>query len=176
MMNILLWLETHRPSDLVIKRMSYTLYGMAIITILSLCVAPFYTIAINLDHSLPQHAFIIHKGETPKKGEFIAFKFQGFEPWFPKGSIFVKILSGTTGDVVSTANHGCIEYKVNDTVIGCAKPKTRDGHTLLLGPVGVVPKNRFVVRGTSPDSFDSRYNGVGWIKQQQVIGRAYAIF
>jgi len=175
-MSVLFWLENHKPSDLVIKRMSYTLYTMAFIAVFSVCVAPFYSIAINLDHSLPQHAFIIHKGETPKKGEFIAFKFQGFEPWFPKGSIFVKILSGTAGDIVSISNKTCIEYKVSDTVIGCAKPKTSDGHALLLGPVGVVPKNRFVVRGTSPDSFDSRYDGVGWIKKKQVIGRAYAIF
>jgi len=176
-MNILQWIQAKRPSNQVIKGMQYTLWGMALMAIIATCTAPFYSFAINMDHSLPGHLFFIHKGEYPKKGELVAFEFQGYEPWFPKGTIFVKKLSGTAGDVVTATNHqGCVSYQVNDTVIGCSRPKTHDGHILVPGPVGRVPEGRIVVRGTSYDSFDSRYAGVGWIRHEQVIGHAYRIF
>jgi len=174
---ILRWIQKKRPSDRVIRNMQYTLWAMAFIAVVSTCVAPFYTIAINLDHSLPGHVFLIHKGEYPQKGELVAFEFQGYEPWFPKGTIFVKKLSGTAGDIVTATNtQECLSYKVNDTIIGCARTKTNSGHILKPGPTGRVPEGRIVVRGTSYDSFDSRYDGVGWIQVKQVIGHAHLIF
>jgi len=165
-----------KPSHTVIRFFTYTLYIMAFLALASFCISPFYTVAINLDHSLPHRFFIIHKGEPVHRGDYVALNFQGYEPWFPKGTIFVKILAGVEGDKVFAHNNDCVEYVVNHTVIGCARTKTKDGHVLRPGPVGIVPRGRFVVRGTSYDSFDSRYAGVGWISYDQVVGRAYPVF
>jgi len=112
----------------------------------------------------------------PKKGQIIAFRFQGYKTYFPPDAIFVKMLAGVPGDVVRAVNHGCIAYQVNQTQVGCARATTRDGDPLTLGPVGEIPEHRYFVRGVSPDSFDSRYAGVGWIRKDQIIGRAYRLF
>ncbi|MDQ6959615.1 MAG: S26 family signal peptidase [Mariprofundaceae bacterium] len=174
------FMDRIRPSGRVIRWMTWLLYGMGMIALTAVVARPFFTVGINLDHSLPGHVFLIHRGEMPEKEQFVAFRFQGFEPYFPVGVTFVKILAGTPGDRVHAGNHGCIEYRVNSqstgTIIGCAKPEARDGRTLLLGPVGEIPRGRYAVRGTHPDSLDSRYAAVGWIRQGQIIGRAYRLF
>ncbi len=164
-----------RPPESVLRWMTRTLYAVAALIFVLLVAKPFFTIGINLDHSLPGYVFLIHKGEMPVKGQIVAFRFQGYKPYFSAGTIFVKLLAGVPGDVVSAVDHGCIEYRVNQMVIGCVRPKARDGHPLNLGPVGEIPPGRYAVRGTSIDSFDSRYAGVGWIKRSQIIGRAYRL-
>jgi len=165
-----------RPPDRAIRWMRRFLYGMGIIAFTAVVARPFFTLGINLDHSLPGHVFLIHKGEMPVKGQLVAFLFQGFPPYFPQGTTFVKILAGVPGDVVRAVDEGCIKYRVNRTIIGCAKPRTHDGKVLLLGPVGEIPRGRYAVRGTHPDSLDSRYAAVGWIRRGQIIGRAYRLF
>ncbi len=170
------FMDRIRPSDCVMRWMTWLLYGMGMIAFTAVVARPFFTVGINLDHSLPGHVFLIHKGEMPAKGKFVGFRFQGFPPYFPQGAIFVKILAGVPGDVVRVVDDGCIKYRVNRIVIGCAKPRTRDGKTLLLGPVGEIPRGRYAVRGTHPDSLDSRYAAVGWIRRGQIIGRAYRLF
>jgi len=170
------FMDRIRPSVRVIRWMTWLLYGMGMIAFTAVVSRPFFTLGINLDHSLPGHVFLIHKGEMPVKGQLVAFRFQGFPPYFPQGTTFVKILAGVPGDVVRAVDEGCIKYRVNRMVIGCAKPRTRDGQMLLLGPVGEIPRERYAVRGTHPDSLDSRYAAVGWIRQSQIIGHAYRLF
>lgn len=174
------FLDRIRPPDRVIRRMTWLLYGMAAMAATVVVAMPFFTIGINLDHSLPGHVFLIHKGEMPRRGQIVAFRFQGHPPYFPAGTTFVKILAGVPGDVVQAANNGCIEYRVHaptsSMVIGCAKANARDGLPLHPGPVGKIPQGRYAVAGTHPDSFDSRYAGVGWIRRDQIIGRARMIF
>jgi len=168
--------ERIQPPARWIRWMMWLLYGMLAIALTAVLARPFFTIGINLDHSLPGHVFLIHKGEMPARGQIMAFRFQGYKPYFRAGTTFVKILAGIPGDVVRATDHGCIQYRVNHTVIGCARAFAHDGHPLNLGPVGEIPKGRYAVRGTSFDSFDSRYAGVGWIKRGQIIGRAYRLF
>jgi len=170
------FMDRIRPPDRVIRWMTWLLYGMGMIAFTAVVARPFFTLGINLDHSLPGYVFLIHKGEMPERGQLVAFRFQGFEPYFPAGATFVKILAGMPGDVVSAVDEGCIKYRVNRVVIGCAKPGTRDGQMLLLGPVGEIPRERYAVRGTHPDSLDSRYAAVGWIRKSQIIGHAYRLF
>ncbi len=170
------FMDSIHPPERVIRWLMRLLYAMAAIVITTVVARPFFTVGINLDHSLPGTVFLIHKGEMPKRGQVVAFRFQGYKPYFPAGAIFVKLLAGIPGDTVRATDHGCIQYSVNQTVIGCARAHARDGHSLNLGPVGMIPKGRYAVRGTSWDSFDSRYAGVGWIRKSQIIGRAYRLF
>jgi len=169
-----------RPSDRAIRWMLRTLYALGVMALVIAICRPFFTIGINLDHSLPGRVFLIHKGEMPERGQLVAFRFQGYPPYFPAGATFVKILAGVPGDVIQAVDNGCIEYRVHTRdfvmVIGCAKPDTRDGRPLNLGPVGEIPDGRYAVAGTHPDSLDSRYAAVGWIARDQIIGRAYRVF
>ena len=59
---------------------------------------------------------------------------------------------------------------------GQAKTVARDGRALLPGPTGVIPSGRFHVYAPHPDSLDSRYAITGWIRQDQIIGKAHALF
>jgi conjugal transfer pilin signal peptidase TrbI len=59
---------------------------------------------------------------------------------------------------------------------GQAKTIARDGRPLLPGPTGVIPSGRFHVYAPHPDSLDSRYAITGWIRHDQIIGKAYALF
>lgn len=177
-------LYRHQPPAWVVRSLYRLLIGMVAIAALAVIAMPFFSIGINLDHSLPGHVFLIHKdGTPPGRGQIVAFRFQGYEPYFPEGTTFVKILAGVPGDTVSAMHNGCIEYRVNvtrtdpnGTLIGCAKPKARDGRELRPGPTGMIPDGEYAVRGTHADSMDSRYAAVGWVGRSQIIGRAWRIF
>ena len=66
--------------------------------------------------------------------------------------------------------------RFNDIAVGTAKAVSRKGLPLDTGPVGVLPPGRYYVRAPHPDSLDSRYALTGWIAEDQIIGRAYALF
>lgn len=177
MKDFLEYLYRRRPPVWVVRGMYMALVGMASIAALAVIAMPFFSIGINLDHSLPGHVFLIKKdGVVPGRGEIVAFRFQGPEPYFPKGTTFVKILAGVPGDTVSVSHAGCMEYRVNGSPIGCAKPAARDGRPLRPGPTGPIPDGEYAVRGTHVDSLDSRYAAVGWISRAQIIGQAWRIF
>ena len=131
-----------------------------------------YAVGINCSPSLPYHAFLIHKGEAVAKGQFVAFRWAGGGP-YPAGVTFVKIVVGMAGDHVTRIDR---DYYVNDIAVGTAKTVSRKGVTLEPGPVGILPPGRYYVRAPHPDSLDSRYALTGWISEEQIIGRAYALF
>lgn len=131
-----------------------------------------FVFGINSSTSLPQRVFLIHRGEAPARGQYIAFRWEGGGP-HPAGTTFVKILAGLPGDTVT-----CIErdFFVNGEFVGAAKTHGRSGVPLDPAPVGVIPPGRYFVRAPHPDSLDSRYRLPGLIAQSQIIGRAYALF
>lgn len=131
-----------------------------------------YGFGLNASPSLPHRFFLIHKGEMPQRGEYIAFRWHGGGP-YPAGVTFVKIVAGMSGDTVTRADR---DFFVNATHVGQAKAVSRQGVPLELGPTGVLPAGRYYVRAPHPDSLDSRYRLTGWVSEDQIIGRAYALF
>lgn len=131
-----------------------------------------YGFGLNASPSLPYRLFLIHKGEMPQRGEYIAFRWHGGGP-YPVGVTFVKIVAGISGDTVTRADR---DFFVNATHVGQAKAVSRQGVPLELGPTGVLPAGRYYVRASHPDSLDSRYRLTGWVSEDQIIGRAYALF
>lgn len=127
---------------------------------------------LNASTSLPHRFFLIHKGELPQRGEYIAFRWHGGDP-YPTGVTFVKIVAGMAGDTVTRVDR---DFFVNGTHVGQAKTVSRQGLPLELGPTGVLPAGRYYVRAPHPDSLDSRYRLTGWVSDEQIIGRAYALF
>ncbi len=131
-----------------------------------------YGLGLNASPSLPHRFFLIHKGEMPQRGEYIAFRWHGGGP-YPAGVTFVKIVAGMSGDTVTRADR---DFFVNATPVGQAKAVSRQGVPLELGPTGVLPAGRYYVRAPHPDSLDSRYQLTGWVSEDQIIGRAHALF
>jgi conjugal transfer pilin signal peptidase TrbI len=102
----------------------------------------------------------------------VAFRWPGGGP-YPAGVTFVKVIAGIAGDEVTRADR---DFFVNGAHVGEAKSVSREGAPLELGPTGVLPPGRYYVRAPHPDSLDSRYRLTGWISEEQIIGRAYALF
>lgn len=131
-----------------------------------------YGFGLNASPSLPYRFFLIHKGEMPQRGEYIAFRWHGGGP-YPARVTFVKIVAGMSGDTVTRVDR---DFFVNATHVGQAKAVSRQGVPLELGPTGILPAGRYYVRASHPDSLDSRYRLTGWVSEDQIIGRAHALF
>ncbi|MBL8528846.1 MAG: S26 family signal peptidase [Burkholderiales bacterium] len=131
-----------------------------------------FSFGLNATPSLPHHLFLIHNGELPQRGQYVAFRWPGGGP-YPAGVTFVKLLAGLPGDRVTRVDR---DFYVNGIPVGTAKVVSRRGDPLELGAIGVLPAARYYVQAPHPDSLDSRYRLTGWISADQIIGRAYAIF
>lgn len=131
-----------------------------------------YAFGLNASPSLPYRLFLIHKGEMPGRGDFVAFRWAGGGP-YPAGVTFIKVLAGVPGDEVTRDGKG---FHVNGVAVGVPKPVSRQGQALEPGPTGRIPEGRYYVQAGHPDSLDSRYRLTGWIHASQIIGRARALF
>ncbi len=131
-----------------------------------------FAIGLNSSASLPNLVFLVHKGEIPARGQYIAFRWPGGGP-YDAGVTFVKIVAGVPGDTVTRVGR---EFFVNGDFVGRAKSRSHSGARLELGPAGELPPGRFYVRALHPDSLDSRYQVTGWVAEGQIIGRAYVVF
>jgi len=147
-------------------------YAWAATIVLPLLLAQFVSISVNVTESLPQRFFIILKGASVDRGDYAAFRWHGGGP-YREGVTFVKIVAGVGGDNVEAANR---EYRVNGGLVGKAKTHARTGSPLDLGPTGIIPPGSYYMMATHKDSLDSRYALTGWIREEELIGRAYAIF
>ena len=131
-----------------------------------------FCFGLNASASLSHRVFLIHKGENPRRGDYVAFRWHGGGA-YRAGATFVKIISGLPGDTVTISDR---DFFVNGTYVGKAKTTSRQGVPLDLGPAGELPAGRYYVRARHLDSLDSRYRLTGWISEAQIIGRAYALF
>ncbi len=131
-----------------------------------------YTLGLNVTESLPARLFLIHRGEQPARGDYVAFRWMGGVP-YKAGATFVKVLAGMPGDEVTRVDG---EYFVNCYPVGQAKSVSLQGTALEPGPTGKLPFNSYYVRAPHPDSLDSRYALTGWVSLSQIIGRAHALF
>jgi len=136
-----------------------------------------YILGLNTTKSLPGTLFLINKDEKAIKGDLVGFSFFGHLDYYPKGTMFIKILAGSEGDLTHIQlSDKCFEYYVNNTSFGCIKERSSKGKVLELGSLGYIPKGRYAVRGLHEDSFDSRYGEVGLIKESATLGKAYRVF
>lgn len=134
-------------------------------------VSPYMKIGFNCTDSVDGYVFLIVKNLAPQKGGLVAF-------WPPKNDFlntywFVKYLKGVAGDEVVRQGQA---FYINGEYIGAAKQKSKGGIVLKPSAGGVIPQGYYFVWTPHADSFDSRYEQIGWIPESSVIGRAYRIF
>jgi conjugal transfer pilin signal peptidase TrbI len=139
----------------------------ALLACLSALFLKHYTIGINATFSLPHTFYLVERNATVTKGDFASFTWHGGGP-YAKGKSFVKQIIGAQGDIVTQADR---QFYVNGQPVGLAKPYSRAGIALELGPTGVIPKDRFYVATPHLDSLDSRYAITGWIDKEQMLGK-----
>ena len=130
-----------------------------------------HAIFINATQSLPNWAFLIETGRFPRRDEYVSFR-PGNDPLTLKhfGSPpqpFIKRAYGLPGDVIS---HRGAEVLVNGKPVVRMKPRTRQGETLVPGPVGIVPRNCIFAATPHKDGFDSRYAAIGFVCSRQMVG------
>ncbi len=137
----------------------------------------YIVVSINISDSLPGRVFLIQKGIKPDLDDFAAFYYQGGGP-YPSGARFLKLVKGVAGATVQAVQveSGFVDFFVNGSFVGRAKPTSKTGSSLIPGPTGTIPQHHYYMAAPNPDSLDSRYALVGWVDEGQVIGRAIQVF
>ena len=126
---------------------------------------------INASPSLPYWAIWLDRDSVPKRGDLILF-----DP--PQSDLltrhfgaaphpFGKRVVGVAGDRVSEHDRW---FFINGRAVALAKPASRRGEPLALGPTGIIPRGCYFVATDHKDSFDSRYAAIGWICRPRVLG------
>jgi conjugal transfer pilin signal peptidase TrbI len=135
---------------------------------------PFWSLRINWSASVPYRLLFVRHGASINRGDYIAFRWTGpAVAGHSAGEIFLKRVAGVAGDSVACEGRA---FFVNGAPVGVAKAVARNGTALDLGQTGTLPVDSYYVYGGHPDSFDSRYRTVGWVRRSQIIGKAYALF
>ena len=152
------------------KNLFRWLCGVAFIVLLGWGASPFVKIGFNGTNSVDGYLFLIVKSAVPEKGELVAF-------WPPENDFyqniwFVKYMSGVAGDEVVRTDQS---FYINGEYIGDAKKESKGGVALQPSNGGVLPKGYYFVSTPHEDSFDSRYEQIGWIPEENIIGRAFRI-
>lgn len=126
---------------------------------------------INATESLPNWAFIIETKRAPTRGEYVFFdpprSALVVRHFGPHPSMFGKIVHGVAGDVVTRIDR---TFYVNGVKVAVAKPVSRFGEPLALGPTGTIPRGCYFVATPHKDGFDSRYAAIGWPCNKKVVG------
>lgn len=134
----------------------------------------FYMIGINISPSLPQRVFLIEKGSfTPQKGDYAAFRWHGQGGFYVGQPYFTKMVKGVGGDVVTVQGQ---EVFVNGEFVALAKQHSSAGKRMDVVAPKVIAEDEFFALASNPNSLDSRYAVVGYIKTSDIIGRAYPLF
>src|SRR5690606_7697864 len=152
------------------KNLFRWLCGVGFVFLLGLGASPFVKVGFNGTDSVDGYVFLIVKDAMPKKGELVAF-------WPPENDFyqniwFVKYMKGGAGDEVVRKGQA---FYINGEYIGDAKIESKSGVALQPSKSGVIPQGYYFVWTPHADSFDSRYEQIGWIPKSSVIGRAYRI-
>ena len=67
-------------------------------------------------------------------------------------------------------------FYINDNYVATAKTHSLKGEPLTPSSEGVLGKGQYYVFTPHKDSFDSRYQKMGWVNQEQIIGVAYPLW
>lgn len=130
-----------------------------------------HALMINASPSLPYWAIWLDARKTPARGDLILFdppRSALLERHFgAKPQPFGKRVLGVGGDVVTERDRW---FYVNGRATVRAKPVSRRGERLALGPTGTIPYGCYFVATGHKDGFDSRYAAIGWICRAQVLG------
>ena len=128
--------------------------------------------SINMTQSLPYKFWIIHLKQRPKRNDYVLFK-APIKSGVPQNTTVIKKVVGVANDLITTQSQ---DFYINGKYIATAKKYSLQGERLKKGAEGQLKPGQYFVWTSHPDSFDSRYEKMGWINQEQVIGVAYSLW
>lgn len=137
---------------------------------------PIVPLLFNVTPSMPYSVAWLDRGAPVAKGDYVLYAFHGSaEKQYPglSGQPFFKMIAGTAGDRVRAVGR---DLYVNDVFVGQAKERLFDGRPVHPLSEQVIPSGYLYVRGTAPDSFDSRYRESGLVATSDVIGKVIPWF
>ncbi len=130
-----------------------------------------HALLINASPSLPYWALWLDRTAVPARGDLILFDPPASDllvrHFGARPHPFGKRIYGVAGDAVTERNR---TFFVNGAVVALAKPASRWGEPLALGPTGIIPSGCYFVGTEHKDGFDSRYAAIGWICRGRVLG------
>ena len=139
---------------------------------------PMLPVLFNVTPSIPYWVVWADYGSKRfERGDLIVYSFRGpaGDKDYPglREQPFLKQVVGVAGDVVAVQGR---EVFVNGASVGVAKTHSFDRRPLdPIGP-GVIPAGHVYVRGTSADSFDSRYRASGLVRVADVTAKVRPLF
>ena len=130
-------------------------------------------IAFKLTPSIAGHVFLVFPGVAPQRGDLVAFHAPA-NPYYPRELWWMKYLVGMPGDRI--VHHGRSLW-VAGVYRGITQQRAQqDNRPLAMIADGVIPAHDLFVWGTHTRSLDSRYQIIGLIRDDQVIGRGFRVF
>lgn len=129
------------------------------------------TLGLNETPSLPHRFYVTLKGWPAGRGHLVSLT--GHTPRHePPGRSYVKEVVGMPGDLIRWQGGQCW---VAGTAVGRARPQRSEGTPLTPIRSQTIPVGYRFVRGWSADSYDSRYEDFGLVKEEHLQGRAWGV-
>tara|TARA_Y100001963_G_C6711212_1_gene414351 strand:+ start:70 stop:573 length:504 start_codon:yes stop_codon:yes gene_type:complete len=161
----------------ILKQHTSIVVLLLVILLFAIYFSQRYSIGINKakTNCLRSKVFLIDKWDkTVESGQLLAFEMNKDTQYYPKGSIWVKKVAGSSGDIVNVDHYSVMvagkTYNLPTTYIYSKLDSSPDELT----PVWHLAEDDVFMIGETLFSYDSRFWGP--IKRSDVKGRAYAIF
>jgi len=127
---------------------------------------------LNESASLPHGFFMVVKNLPAKKGQYVSF--QGHQPhYMGYAPPCIKEVAGLPGDVYEVYEKN---FYINGVLKGSLRRQTKDGRPLTSLKTRTIPEGYVFVKGQSYDTYDSRYEEFGLVKETHLKGRAFGFF
>ena len=124
-------------------------------------------VSFNWTESLPFWAFWVDETADPQVGDYVDF-WPPENPYYREISFVKQIVAGP-GDRVTCEGRA---FFVDGVQVALAKTHSQGGDPLTMGRCGVVPAGHYFVVTPHKDSFDSRYEDIGYVPKSHVRGVA----
>lgn len=128
----------------------------------------YYGLEITVTDSVPYHFFWLKKRILPHKGDWASFVAPE-NGAYPESTHFTKQMVGAAGDAITFEGR---ELLINGQYTAYAKRRSKTGESLHLSQPGILPAGYYFAHAPHQDSFDSRYQNIGWIHESQILGTA----
>ena len=157
-------------NDCFKNAIKYSLVGGVIASSWMALVSSHLFIGLNDSSSLPGRVFVLSRSKyllsNLKKEDLILFKAPATS--FYPGKKIVKIIKGVAGENVAI-NHNRIF--IENTDLGALKKYSSYGQQLVPLAERKIAPNYYFGWAPHEDSYDSRYQSLGLIHQDQIMGR-----
>lgn len=166
------------------KRTSILILGACLGLILGFVLSQTH-LTINHSPSLGYKAFLCFKGLTPKRGDFVSI--EGHPTAYFEGLHYTKRLVALPGERIQIHDNQGHKTRVHDNrvhdnrvhesqmfvgdhFVGTLRTTTRDGKALHPLKTTAIPEGQVFVSAYNPQSFDSRYEEFGLVKETCITG------